>query len=226
MRTPPLPRIQGPGWIVLIGGGEFSFGETREFDEFLLSKLPATNRRIAFLPTASGSNEYAIHLARYFQSLAADVQLSNVPIYRARDSRRGKNLEGILQSGLIYLGGGVTNNFLEVIRTSPVENALRDAVARGTTVAAIGAAAAALGRLAPDMRRAGGALAGLNWIVDSVIEPNFDASNDVELRRLMAYPEVKLGIAIPRAAAIAIGPDGVGDVLGTGSVAVARKPVQ
>ena len=31
-----IPGEPTNGWLVLIGGGEFSFGETREFDEFLL----------------------------------------------------------------------------------------------------------------------------------------------------------------------------------------------
>lgn len=224
MRTPPLPRIPGPGWIVLIGGGEFSFGETREIDEFLLSKLPTANRRIAFLPTASGSNEYAIHLGKYLQSIVADVELINVPIYRVRDARRLKNLNLIRQSGLIYLGGGVTNNFLDVVKNSPIETTMRESVAQGTTLAAIGAAAATLGRLARDMRRSGGVLAGLNLIVSAAIEANFDPADDVELRRLMYPPEVKLGVGIPRGTAVAIGSDGVGEVLGAGSVAVVRKP--
>ena len=28
------------GWIVLIGGGEFSFGDTEEVDRFLVTKMP------------------------------------------------------------------------------------------------------------------------------------------------------------------------------------------
>ena len=36
--------------LVLIGGGEFSFGETREIDEFLLRSMPAERRVVAFIP--------------------------------------------------------------------------------------------------------------------------------------------------------------------------------
>ena len=43
--------------LVLIGGGEFSFGETREIDEFLVRNMPPDRETIAFLPTASGSAE-------------------------------------------------------------------------------------------------------------------------------------------------------------------------
>ena len=66
------------GWLLLIGGGEFSFGETREFDEFLLSKLPADNRTIAFVPVASGSNEYAVHLGAWLRGIDPSVEVANV----------------------------------------------------------------------------------------------------------------------------------------------------
>src|SRR4030081_1149516 len=53
--------------LVLIGGGEFSFGETREIDEFLLRSMPADRRTVAFIPAASGSAEYAVHFGKYLQ---------------------------------------------------------------------------------------------------------------------------------------------------------------
>src|SRR6185436_9179429 len=81
--------------LVLIGGGEFSFGETREIDQFLLSRMPADRRTVAFLPTASGSPEYAGHIGKYFQELDATVTTLNVPVYRGRDSRRQKNLAAL-----------------------------------------------------------------------------------------------------------------------------------
>ena len=74
--------------LVLIGGGEFSFGETREIDELLISRMPGDRRTIAFLPTASGSAEYAVHLGEYFRGIDPSVNVVNVPVYRGRDSRR------------------------------------------------------------------------------------------------------------------------------------------
>lgn len=219
-----IPRRVGNGWIVLLGGGEFSFGQTREIDEFLVSKLPSDNRRIAFLPTASGSHEYAIHLGRYFAGLGSGIELINVPVYRPRDARRGKNLDLIRSAALIYLGGGVTNLLLETIRRSPAEEAMREAVEAGATLAGIGAAAAALGQFARDMRRAGGAIPGLEWLPGTVVETGFDPSKDTELRRLMSIPEVTLGLGIPAGTAVAIGSDGAGQVHGGGSVALVRKP--
>jgi cyanophycinase-like exopeptidase len=209
--------------LVLIGGGEFSFGETREIDEFLVRNMPSDRRTIAFLPTASGSAEYAIHLGNYFRQMDASLQTINVPIYRGRDNRRQKNLNTILSAGLIYLGGGVTNNLLVTIRESPAEAALREAAATGTMIAAIGAAAACFGAFARDMHGSTSALPALGWLANTVIETSFDASNDAMLRRLMSVPGTQLGLGIPPRTAVVVHGDGSTEVIGSGAIAAFRK---
>ena len=208
--------------LVLIGGGEFSFGETREIDRLLLEKMPADRRTIAFLPTASGSAEYAQHLGKYFRELDPSVEVLNVPIYRGRDSRRPKSLNAILAAGMIYLGGGVTNNLLETIRESPADLAMRDAAANGAVIAAIGAAATCFGTHARDMR-GGGALPALGWLAHTAVETGFDPQNDHGLRRLMSVPEVQLGLGIPAKTALFIDADGNAEITGDGQIAAFRK---
>ncbi|MGZ7030648.1 MAG: Type 1 glutamine amidotransferase-like domain-containing protein [Thermoanaerobaculia bacterium] len=208
--------------LVLIGGGEFSFGETREVDEFLVSRMPADRRKVAFLPTASGSPEYAQHIGRYFQQIDPAIETINVPVYRGRDNRRPKNLQLLLSGGMIYLGGGVTNNLLATLRQSPAELAIRDAAANGAVIAAIGAAASCFGAHARDMQ-GGGALEGLGWLRATAIDTAFDPENDTALRRLMSLPDVDLGIGIPPKTALVIEGDGSTRVIGAESIAVFRK---
>jgi len=208
--------------LALIGGGEFSFGETREIDELLLARMPPERRTIAFLPTASGSAEYAVHLGEYFRKLDSSVEVINVPVYRGRDNRRPKNLNTILGAGMVYLGGGVTNNLLETIRESPAEIAIRDAAANGAVIAAIGAAASCFGTFARDMR-SGTALPALGWLAHTVIDTAFDPENDLALRRLMSLPDVELGLGIPPKTALVIGSDGEGVIAGEGQIAAFRK---
>lgn len=215
----PGVRIQT---LALIGGGEFSFGETREIDAQLLARMPADRRTIAFLPTASGSAEYAQHIGKYFRELAANVEVINVPIYRGRDARRQKSLQQISSAGLVYLGGGVTNNLLETIRETAAEVAMREAAAAGAVIAAIGAAASCFGSHARDMR-GGGALPGLGWLTETVVDTGFDPQNDVALRRLMSFPEVTLGIGIPAKTAIFVNGGGEGEIVGDGQIAAFRK---
>lgn len=208
--------------LVLIGGGEFSFGETREIDRLLLEKMPADRRTIAFLPTASGSAEYAQHLGKYLRELDPTVEVLNVPIYRGRDSRRPKSLNALLAAGMIYLGGGLTNSLLETLRESPADLAMRDAAANGAVIAAIGAAASSFGTHARDMR-GGGALPALGWLAHTAVETGFDPQNDLGLRRLMSLPEVQLGLGIPAKTALVIDGDGNGEIAGDGQIAAFRK---
>jgi cyanophycinase-like exopeptidase len=209
--------------LVLIGGGEFSFGATREVDEFLLRSMPADRRTVAFIPAASGSAEYAGHFGKYLQGIDPTIETVNVPIYRGRDSRRQKNLGQLLSAGMIYLGGGVTNNLLAVLRESPAEVAMREAAANGTVIAAIGAAASCFGIAARDMHGIASSLPALGWIAKTVIDTAFDPENDANLRRLMSVPDTHLGIGIPAGTALAIRPDGATEIIGGGNVAAFRK---
>lgn len=206
--------------LVLIGGGEFSFGETREIDEFLLARMPRDRRTIAFLPTASGSAEYAQHLGKYFHEIDPTVQTVNVPIYRGRDNRRPKNLNAILGAGMIYIGGGVTNTLLGTLRESAAEIALREAASNGAVIAAIGAAASSFGTHVRDMRGVTTAIDGMGWLPNTVIDAGFD---DTALRRLMSLPDIRLGVGIPASTALAIRADGSTQVFGEGQIAAYRK---
>lgn len=209
--------------LVLIGGGEFSFGETREIDEFLLRSMPSERRTIAFIPAASGSAEYAVHLGRYLHGIDPTVETVNVPIYRGRDSRRQKNLTQLLSAGLIYLGGGVTNNLLAVLRESAADLAMREAASQGTVIAAIGAAASCFGIAARDMHGIAASLPALGWIANTVVDTGFEPENDSNLRRLMSVPDTQLGIGIPAGTALAICSGGDTEIIGAGNVAAFRK---
>jgi cyanophycinase-like exopeptidase len=218
-----LPLATPLNLLVLIGGGEFSFGETKEIDEFLVSRMPHGNTSVAFLPTASGSPEYATHFGQYLKTLKPDVETINVPIYRGRDSRRQRNLSLLISSALIYLGGGVTNHVAATLAGSPADLAMRDAAAGGTVVAAIGAAASCFGSWTRDMLRGGGPLPALGWLPNVVVEAGFDPANDADLRRLMSIPDVTLGIGIPPKTALAIHGDGRTEIVGDGKIAVVRR---
>jgi cyanophycinase-like exopeptidase len=209
--------------IVLIGGGEFSFGETREIDEFLLRSMPVERRTVAFIPAASGSAEYATHFGKYLHGIDPTVETVNVPIYRGRDSRRQKNLNAILSAGMVYLGGGVTNNLLAVLRESAADLAMRDAAAQGTVIAAIGAAASCFGIAARDMHGIAASLPALGWIANTVVDTSFEPENDTNLRRLMSVPETQLGLGIPAGTALAIRSGGETEIIGRGQVAAFRK---
>lgn len=220
---PNIPLAGNAGTLILIGGGEFSFWETQELDRFFLSRL--RSKKVAFLPTASGSQEYASHFGEYLKRLDPEVEVLNVPVYRERDARRGKNADTVRSAGGVYIGGGVTNTLIETLHDSPVLEALREQLANSGVIAAIGAAASSFGSVTRDLRRVGQPLPGLGFLEGAVIETGYDPRTNSMLQRLVSVGDVRIGYGIPAKSGVAVGPERSGEILGDGSIAVVRKAV-
>ncbi len=195
---------------MLIGGGEFSFGETEEVDAAWVAKTPPGP--VGFLPAASGSTEYGGHFAAYLRE-AFEREVETVPIYRPRDARRGKNSRRLAGTSAVYIGGGVTDRLLEALRGTPALEALEEKLQSGGVVVAIAAAAQSLGRVARGLRGET-VLPGLGWLPDGVVEPNFHPSHDRRLRALLAHPEVSWGLGLPAGSAVLLGPEGELEIVG------------
>jgi len=206
-----IRRAPGAGWLALLGGGELTFGETEEVDRAWLAKTPPGT--VGFLPTASGSSDYGGHFADYLRELF-ERRASTIPIYRARDARRGKNGERIADCAGVYLGGGVSDHLLDALEGSPALEALLAKLREGGTVAAIAAAAQCLGQVARALF-GGGTVPALGWLPGGVVEPNFDPAHDRRLRRLLEHPLARWGLGIPAGAGVLLGPGGEVEVVGT-----------
>lgn len=207
----PISRIPGTGWLALLGGGEFTFGETEEADRAWLAKLPPGP--VGFIPAASGSDEYPHHFSLYLGDVG-EREVETIPIYRVRDGRRGRNSERIREVAAVYLGGGVTDHLLEAILDTPAAGALAAKIGSGGVVVAIAAAAQCAGQVARSIFR-GDLISGLGWLPDGVVEPNFDPGHDRRLRKMLAAAGVRYGLGIPTGSAVLLGPDGAIETVGT-----------
>ncbi|MEO8196147.1 MAG: Type 1 glutamine amidotransferase-like domain-containing protein [Thermoanaerobaculia bacterium] len=199
------------GCLALLGGGEFTFGETEEADRAWLERCPAGP--IGFLPAASGSIDYGKHFTTYMKE-AFEREVEIVPIYRDRDARRGKNCERIRDCAAIYLGGGVADHLIEALAGSPALAALEAKLASGGLVVAIAAAAQACGA---EVRSVFGGrlIPGLDLLPGAVIETNFDPGHDRRLRQLLQGTAGKFGLGIPAEGVLLLGPDGTFEAVGT-----------
>lgn len=206
-----MRRIPGRGWLALVGGGEFTFGETVDADRAWMAKAPPGP--IGFLPTASGSTEYGDYLAAYLAE-GFERELEVVPIYRRRDARRAKNLERIARCAAVYVGGGVTDHLLEALVDEPAGEALARKLTDGGVVVGIAAAAQVFGVAARSLLTRA-VVPGLGWLPGGVVEPNFDPGHDRRLRELLTFPGAAWGVGIPAGAALLLGPDGEREVQGT-----------
>ncbi len=199
------------GCLALLGGGEFTFGETEEADRAWLERCPPGP--IGFLPAASGSIDYGKHFTVYMQE-AFEREVEIVPIYRDRDARRGRNCERIRDCAAIYLGGGVADHLIEALAGTPALEALRAKLAAGGLVVAIAAAAQACG---VEVRSVFGGrmIPGLGLLPGAVVETNFDPGHDRRLRKLLEGTEAKFGLGIPAEGAILLGAEGTFEAVGT-----------
>ena len=198
-------RLGGSGRLALIGGGEFSFGETAEAD--LLWTGVTAPGPVGFLPTASGSADYGAHFASYLQE-GRGREVGTIPVYRARDARREKNLARLGECSGVYIGGGIGDELVEILAGSPALEALEEAMRSGTTVVAIAAAAQAAGVW---MRGLSGRdqLPGFGWLRETAIEANFLPTHDHRLRQLLVKPSVRYGLGLPAGSCFLISADGV-----------------
>lgn len=209
-----IRRIPGDGWLALLGGGEFSFGETFDADEVWVAKTAPGP--VGFIPAASGSNDYARLFGDYLKE-ELERELEIIPIYRSRDSRRGRNSERIAAVPAVYLGGGVADHLLDALAGSPAAEALTQKLSiggSGGVVVAIAAAAQAAGRVVRSIAP-GRLIPGFGWLPDGVVEPNFDPGHDRRLRKLLEQEGVRWGLGIPPESAVLLGPDGAVEVVGS-----------
>ncbi len=206
-----IRRLPGQGWIALLGGGEFSFGETEECDRAWLGKTP--EGAVGFVPAASDSADYGKHFTVYLGEVF-DRDVEVIPIYRARDARRGKNAERLEAVSAVYFGGGVTDHLLEAMAGSPAAESLRRRLESGGTVVAIAAAAQALGEFARSIF-GGKVVPGLGLLPGGLIETNFEPAHDRRLRQAMKAPGVEWGLGLPAESAALLGPAGEIEITGT-----------
>lgn len=206
-----IERIPGQGWLALLGGGEFSYGETFDADEAWLAKTAPGP--VGFIPAASGSNDYPRHFGEYLAD-ELEREMEIIPIYRGRDSRRGRNAERIAAVPAVYLGGGVADHLLDALAGSPAAEALTKKIQTGGMVVAIAAAAQAAGRIARSIAP-GQTIPGLGWLPEGVVEPNFDPGHDRRLHKLLELPGIRWGLGIPAESAVLLGPDGQMEVVGS-----------
>lgn len=199
------------GCLALLGGGEFSFGETEAVDQVWLERCPPGP--IGFLPAASGSVDYGRHFTEYMQR-AFGRPVEVIPVYRPRDARRGRNAERILEAAAVYLGGGVADTLIESLADSPAGDALARKLGLGGTVVAIAAAAQACG-IAARTITGDRTVRGLGLIPGGVLEANFEPAHDRRLRRLLASSGADFALGLPAGSALLLSAGGAFEAVGT-----------
>jgi dipeptidase E len=130
----------GDRLIFAMGGGGFTMEPTNPLlDDFVLGLTHAKEPRVLFLPTASGDTTAQINA---FQGRFADRMCTpeHLSLFRLRDARRPLE-EIVLDSDVIYVGGGSMRNLLAIWRAHELDRLLVEAWRRGAILAGLSAGA-------------------------------------------------------------------------------------
>lgn len=206
------------GVLALVGGSEWTDG-AQSLDRALLDA--AGTSEVLVLPTAAAFEQPQAAIAtatKWFATLGATVR----PVMAlTRDDAKDENIcAPVRDAALIYLSGGSPLHLKQVLKDTPLWDALIAAWHRGATLVGSSAGAMVLGDPMVDPR--GGTLTvGLGVVHDIAVVPHADTWSLEKLRRTIgkAKPPVKVA-AIDERTALVRSSDGAWVSLGAGRVRV------
>ena len=106
-------------------------------DDYVLSLTRKQRPRVCFLPTASGDADH--YIVRFYRAFdAARCEPSHISLFR-REQSAGDMHEQLLNSDLIYVGGGSVISLLGAWRAHGLDVTLRRAWERGVVLCGLSA---------------------------------------------------------------------------------------
>ncbi|MBR3839787.1 MAG: Type 1 glutamine amidotransferase-like domain-containing protein [Erysipelotrichales bacterium] len=123
--------------LVGIGGGQFSSGETKKIDEYVLGCLNKKNCKLLLLPTAAYDDTgYIRRVKRYFKKMNVVVDVINY----AKNTYDSDDLVKMFdEADIIYLSGGNTLHALETWKQKGIDLLIKDAYIKNKCIMGISA---------------------------------------------------------------------------------------
>ncbi len=126
--------------IVAIGGGELKALETADIDQRIIELTGKTRPKALFIPTASGDADGYVETfeACYGQHFGCQTRtlklIQNPPAFEKMSAL-------VLDSDLIYVGGGNTYRMMKIWRRLGLDTVLAEAASRGIVLSGLSAGA-------------------------------------------------------------------------------------
>jgi dipeptidase E len=119
--------------IVAFGGGGFSMERDNTLlDDYVTGLVDSERPRVCFLPTASGDADH--YIVRFYRAFdPARFESSHVSLFR-RDGGAADIHQHVLQSDIVYVGGGSVVSMLGAWRAHGLDQTLRLAWENGTVM--------------------------------------------------------------------------------------------
>jgi len=216
----PLHWLDGEGWLVLLGGGDWRNGSTDQADAQLLSVANLDRPMLVLM--AEGSRTAAEETLEHFTTLGGPGGEAYTLETLTRDYLETPGfLTLLMEAGILYLGG---ENPLPLVNTLVNTEAFRQIVEgystlQGLTIVGAAAGAAALGHWVFTSRPPYQQALGLGFVMNTVVVPHFTRTEDSPiLRALPKLGDSLLGLGVPDGTALALGPNGQVEMWGEGQV--------
>jgi peptidase E len=139
--------------IISIGGGGFTHQLDESLDQFVIDQSKKSKNKIGFLATASNDDENKINLF-YKRYQNTQSELSHFNLTSTQDGFS----EWILNTDIIYIGGGNTAFMLGIWKKNKLENIFKDAYEKGIILSGVSA----------------GAVCWFDWILSDSVGPRFN----------------------------------------------------
>ena len=126
--------------IVAIGGGEMRTGQTLSIDREIVRLTGKLNPNALFIPTASG--DPAEYCEAFELEFGGRLGCKTDSLFLVREDPGIEEIrKRILNSDLVYVGGGSTLNLMRIWRKRGVDAVMREALAKGVVLSGVSAGA-------------------------------------------------------------------------------------
>ncbi len=215
------------GFVIPIGGAEERVENPVILQRFV-DLCSGKNGHIIIIPTASMKDETGPAYEAVFNKLGVGSSVS-LPIRSREDARKSEYLDEMQKASGIFITGGNQLRLSTILGGTPVAQSLRKLNAAGIHIAGTSAGAAIM----PEHMIAGGSKGalpngqgvtfapGLGLTNKVIIDQHFSQRNRLgRLLSAISYNPFASGMGICEDTAAFIGPDGVLDVVGSGTITI------
>ena len=216
----PLLWLDGEGWLILAGGGDWRRGETDQVDAQVLS-LANLDRPMVVL-SADGPRSTADDLLEHYTLLGGPGGEAFSLATMTREQLQADAFTTLLrEAGVLVLDGEnplpLANNLYNTLALRYIVEGY--STLQGLILVGRGAGASALGRWVFTPQPPHQQAMGLGFLMNAVVVPHFTATaNSPILRALPQIGNNLLGLGIPDRAALTLGPQGQVEQWGEGQV--------
>lgn len=216
----PLQWVDGEGWLILAGGGDWRRGETDVVDAHVLSIANLDRPIIALLSENDRERGYSV-LDHYAALGGPGGEIVILDGAQRQVLHEPRFLSLIAEAGILYLGGAQPWILTRSLQNTPALAQILKGYGtlQGLLIVGADGGAAALGAWIARPGQETSTAPGLGLIRSALIAPQFTGvQENSSLRTQLQLHPGFVGLGIPRGVALALGPQGQVETWGQGEI--------